>query len=918
MQDPRTPIDRLRDDVRLLGSVLGDVLREQGGPELLDLVERIRRQAIALRTAYSEEDDRALQHTIATLDPSAAFDVVKAFTTYFHLINLAEQNHRIRRLWDLEAARHPAPRPGSLPDACARLREEGLSREELRHFLCRMDLRPVFTSHPTEVRRRTVLEHLHRLADLIASVTSPGLPPSHRRRAQEDLYRSVTALWHTDEVRALGPSPLDEVRNGLYFLQETVYEVVPSLYREARDALGGEGGLEELAFLRFGSWMGGDRDGNPSVDAATTADTLRVHRQVILDRYLHELRALERELSMSTRRVGVSRALLDSLRTDLARFPEMAEVARWYPHEPYRQKLHIMGRRIASSRDATGAPAGYRSPQELLDDLRVIRDSLEHYSGSRLACGRVDDLMARVRTFGFHLASLDLRQDSRVHERVVHAVLRQAGVAQEYLGLSEPDRVALLSHLLDHPPVLRDTPPLDTPEERDAWEVLHALPRWQTRWGEDACHTYITSLTSDASDVLEVLVLARAAGLCVLEPSGRVRSRLDIVPLFERIPELRRAGEVLDTLLRLPWYRRHLEARGNLQEVMLGYSDSNKDGGYLAASWELYRAQTVLPAVFRRHGCELRLFHVRGGPVGRGGGPAAHAILSAPRCALGGRLKLTEQGEVIFARYANPAIAHRHLEQLAHALLVGGLSPSTAPDEGRLPQWEAALEEMADTAYRAYREFVYETPGFLQYFREATPIEEIAQLTIGSRPAHRGARQTIEDLRAIPWVFSWTQTRTNLPGWYGLGTALSTFAARSPAHVRFLREMYEGWPFFRSTMENAQISLGTADMRIARIYARAVTDPGIREGIFRLIEDEYARSVSMVLQVTGQKRLLDTMPTLQRLIALRNPYVDPMHYIQARLLRELREARDPEVRDRWRWVVLHSINGIAAGIQTTG
>ncbi|MCS7172815.1 MAG: phosphoenolpyruvate carboxylase [Armatimonadetes bacterium] len=923
MVQERTPIDRLRDDVRLLGTILGQVLTEQGGSSLFDLVEGIRRLAIELRTAYSEEKERLLRATVESLDPGSALQVVRAFTVYFHLINLAEQNHRLRRLREQEQEISPAPRRESVGAAVAELTSRGIPRERIREAFASLELRPVFTAHPTEVRRRAVLRHLQHIAECIAQLEETRLSPTDRGRVLEALRAETTVLWQTDEVRTLRPHPLEEVQTGLYYFAHSVYRAVPILYRDLAEALEAHGipGPPPWPVLHFGSWMGGDRDGNPHVDAQTTARTLELHRSLILHCYREEAEALRDELTPSTRRVGISEALRASLEADLKRFPELAEVQRRYPDEPYRQKMGCVAERLHRTYEDPRSPLAYRDPEELLEDLRCVQHSLEAHGGGRIARGRLADFLARVQTFGFHLAKLDLRQESGVHGRLVAQILRQAGVVEDYEGLPEGEKVALLVQLLSGPLLAPGHLVIATEPERSTWEVFQRLGDWQDRYGPEACDAYIISLTAGPSDVLEVLFLAREAGLVGYDPEGRATSRLDIVPLFERIAELRACGQILETLLQFPCYRAQVRARGDLQEIMLGYSDSNKDGGYLAAEWALYRAQRVLPGVCRRYGCEVRLFHGRGGAIGRGGGPAERAILAMPPEALNGRLKLTEQGEVLFARYANPLIARRHLEQLLHALLRAHLLGSGTRDPERLERWEAVMEELAEVALHAYRSLVYETPGFARYFFEATPIEEIGRLHTASRPPSRRDARRIEDLRAIPWVFSWTQTRTNLPGWYGLGSALAGFADRSPAHLAELQEMYRGWPFFRSVLDNAQISLGTADLRIARLYAENVTDRRLGEEIFHRIRAEYERSVEAVLRITGQRRLLDNAPTLQRLVALRNPYVDPMHYIQAHLLRSLRQALesgDIERAEQWRWIVLHAINGIAAGIQTTG
>lgn len=909
----RIPIERLREDVRLLGSLLGQVLQEQGGPELLACVEQIRRRAIACRTDPSPEAHRTLRSLVDALDLPRAREVVRAFTLYFHLINLAEEHHRLRTLRDREIRGQPAPRPESVAAAVAGLRLAGVSAGRLAGLLERLELRPVFTAHPTEARRASVLVHLRAVAHLVAALDSPHVTPEERRRLVDGLLARITTLWQTDEVRARRPSPLDEVLGGLYYLEHSAWKVAPVLYRdlqEAAEASSPEARAAVRPFLRFGSWMGGDRDGHPLVTTEVTERTLELQRDRVLRLYRDEVEALARELSLSTRRVGVSRELLASVESDLAELAELrADPDLPPPTEPYRRKLRAVAERLR--RTARRSPGGYPSPHRFLQDLELLRHSLESNQASRVARGRLQDLWARVHTFGFHFTSLDLRQESELHGRVVAQLLRRAGVTEDYLGLPEPDRTALLARLLEQEPV-----PL-RPEDPEAAEVVRlfqAVPSWQQRFGPEACETYIVSMTEGPSDVLEVLWLAAQVGLfrCA---AGEVVSRLHVVPLFERIHELRRCGEILDALFRIPAYRAHLAAWDDLQEVMLGYSDSNKDGGYLAANWALHRAQSVLPEVARRHGCRVRLFHGRGGAIGRGGGPTERAILAQPPEAVDGRLKLTEQGEVLAARYGNPLVARRHLEQLTSALLQASLAESHPPDPARRERWEAILEDLAERSRRAYRALVYEDPDFPAYFAQATPILEITRLNMASRPAARTGTMRVEDLRAIPWVFSWTQTRTNLPGWYGLGSALDGFVRDQPEGMLELRAMYAGWPFFRSVVDNAQISLGTADLSVARLYAELVEDDGVRERVYGRIREEYERAVRWVLEVTGQRELLDNSPVLQRSVRLRNPYVDPLHHVQVRLLRERRRAPDdPAV---WEAVGL-TVNGIAAGVQTTG
>jgi phosphoenolpyruvate carboxylase len=906
----RVPIEHLREDVRLLGSLLGQVLQEQGGPQLLDLVERVRRLAISRRTDPSPEKEAELRRTLEGLDLRDCYRVVRAFTLYFHLINLAEEHHRLRTLRDREVRGQPAPRPESVAAAVATLRQEGVSGARLASLLERLEVQPVFTAHPTEARRASVLVHLREVADLLAALNTPLATPEERRRAVHGLLARITVLWQTDEVRSRRPSPLDEVLGGLYYLERSAWRVAPVLFRDLQEAV--EEAFPEAKeavrpFLRFGSWMGGDRDGHPLVTTEVTQRTLELQRERVLRLYGEEVAALARELSVSTRRAGVAEELQASAEADLQELglgPDLPS-----PTEPYRRKLHAVAERLR--RTADRSPGGYASPQDFLRDLELVRRSLEANQAGRVARGRLQDLAVRVRTFGFHFASLDLRQESGVHGRVVAQLLRRAGLVEDYLALPEPERAALLARLLEGPSV-----PLD-PEDPEAAEVVRlfqALPGWQERFGQEACQTYIVSLTEGPSDVLEVLWLAAQVGL-FRYGAGEVTSRLHVVPLFERIEELRRCGEIVDTLLRTPLYRAHLAAWGDLQEVMLGYSDSNKDGGYLAANWALQRAHRVLPEVARRHGCQVRLFHGRGGAIGRGGGPTERAILAQPPEALDGRLKLTEQGEVLAARYSNPQVARRHLEQLTSALLRASLISSHHPEPARRERWEAIMEELAERSRAAYRALVYEDPDFPTYFAQATPIAEITRLNVASRPPARGRPDRVEDLRAIPWVFSWTQTRTNLPGWYGLGSALDDFACADPGAMAELRAMYAGWPFFRSVVDNAQISLGTADLEIARLYAELVEDRAVRERIYGRIREEFDLTVRRVLEVTGQRELLENSPVLQRSVRLRNPYVDPMNYLQVQLLRERRaRPEDPEVAE----LLHHTVNGVAAGLQTTG
>lgn len=926
MEAVRTPIDQLREEVRLLGSVLGDVLREQGGEQLFATVERIRKAAIAVRTEYSAAGRAELARLVEELDLGTAAGVVRAFGTFFHLINTAEEHHRLRTLRAREIAAYPAPRHESIAAAVQTLASEGVPADEVRRLLARLAVQPVLTAHPTEARRRTVLEHLRRVGMLVARMDRPDRAPSERARQLEELRAEVTLLWQTSEMRLSAPSVLDEVRNGLYYFDESLYGVLPSIFRDLEEALAtyypGER-FEVPSFIRFGSWMGGDRDGNPAVTPAVSEETLRLHRELILQKYEAEATMLARRLSISRRLVEVDPEVERAVAADLAILGSEFNLGlKGNPDEPYRQALAVVSEKLRRTRlagpGAPPAPDRYANPGELLDDLARIDRSLRGHRGERIADGLLADFRRRVEVFGFHLAELEFRQHAQRHTAALAEILARAGVCADYAALDEGERVALLAREIANPRPLIPAELQYTPETADVVEVFRTLRRLQRAHGEAACRTYIISMTRAVSDVLAVVLLAKEAGLVAVEGGRVVASSLDVVPLYEEIEELRRCGMVTDCLLAQPCYRALLAARGDLQQIMIGYSDSNKDGGFLAANWELYRAQRALAEVCRAHGVALKLFHGRGGAIGRGGGPTNRAILAQPAGTVDGRLKLTEQGEVIFARYANPAIAHRHLEQVTGALLLASLSPSArAAREAVAPSWEARMDRLAERSRQTYRQLVYETPGFLEYFLQATPIQEVGRLKIGSRPASRTSSPGVRDLRAIPWVFSWTQTRCNLPGWYGLGSALDEDLRRDPGAQAELRAMYEGWPFFRSTIDNAQISLGTADMRIAELYASLVEDRVAAECIFTAIAREYERCERAILAVTGRERLLDHAPVLRRSIALRNPYVDPMNHVQVALLRRLARASAEEA-ERLRAVLQATINGIAAGVQTTG
>lgn len=911
----RVPIEQLRDDVRFLGQLLGEVLVEQSGPDLLALVERVRADAIAARDRGAPVDAHLVDE-IDVLPDEQMSELVRSFTLYFYLVNAAEEHHRLRSLRQRTMAVPTEPRPESIAAAVRALRAHGITANSMRDFLERLSIRPVLTAHPSEARRRTVLQHLQRIGRLISELDRIG----DRDGVVAALLEEVTLLWQTDEVRMTRPTPRDEVQNGLFFFDQTLFDVVPWIYRDLARALSATYPGETWtvpAFLRFSTWIGGDRDGNPLVTDAVTLEALAMHRALALRRYRSDVAALRRALSSSVRRVGVAADLLDAIASSAEELGEAGQaILGENQAEPYRQMLALIDERLRRVQE--GLAGGYADADGFLADLDRIARSLTEHRGFRIADGALQDLRWRVQAFGFHLAELEIREHSARHAEALAEIFAATQVCPDYLSLSDAERARLLAVEIVNPRPLIPAELSFQPSTTRIVELFRTIRAAQRRFGRAACQHYIISMTHGVSDVLAVVLLAKEAGLIDVREAYPARSSLQIVPLFEGIDDLRAAARILRELFAVPAYRRALAASGDVQEIMLGYSDTNKDGGFLAANVRLYEAQDPLADVCAEHGVQIELFHGRGGAIGRGGGPMGRAIAALSPRALNARLKFTEQGEVVFTRYGNPGIAHRHLEQIVHATLLAGLEPRRGVPSGKSARlWRATLDDLAERSLQAYHRLVHRTPGFERYFREATPFPEIAEHTIASRPVSRSAAQSLEDVRAIPWGFSWTQCRVNLPGWYGLGSAVEEYLAERPDGASLLQEMYRGWPVFRSIIDNSQISLATADLAIARLYRDSVTDPVLAARIFGMIADEYARSTRAVLTMTGQRELLERSPTLLQSIRLRNPYVDPLHVVQAALLRTLRRGglygdRRPVN------LVLQTINGIAAGVQTTG
>ena len=907
----------LRYDIRLLGRILGETLRVQEGEEVFDLVEHIRRSGVQFHRDADEGARQELQSTMSRLPTGRAIRIIRAFAQFSHLANLAEDQHHIRRTRAYAMAKAP-PRPGTMAYALGRARAAGISRQQLEAFFADALCSPVLTAHPTEIRRKSTIDREMDIARLLDERDRVHFTPEELSANRRALRRAVLTLWQTSVLRGTRLRVIDEVANGLAYYDHTFLRALPTFYADLEDQLAalepGWDSAQVPSFLRMGSWIGGDRDGNPYVTAEVTRRALAMQSERAFRFYLEELHVLGSELSLDGRIVAVSEALRKLAEASPDHAPERQD-------EPYRRAVIGIYGRLAATAWTVGrveppqAPVAemppYGSPGELKADLDVVDASLTQNGSLSLARGRLRSLRRAVDVFGFHLASLDLRQNADVHERVVAELVASAGLGVDYLLLDEEARVGLLSRELGNMRPL-SSPHLAYGEETSAELAMLAVAAdAHRRYGRLAMPHYVISKADSVSDVLEVAVLLKEAGL-VRPREGRLE--VDIAPLFETIADLQHCGPIMEKLLSLPAYRRLLASRGERQEVMLGYSDSNKDGGYLTSTWELYKAELTLIGIFRRHGVALRLFHGRGGSVGRGGGPSYEAILAQPPGAVQGQIRVTEQGEVIAGKYSNADVGRRNLETLAAATLEEALLDADQPEPPAA--FREIMEELSQGAFLAYRALVYETPGFDRYFRESTVLDEIATLNIGSRPASRSKRQGIEDLRAIPWVFSWAQCRLMLPGWYGFGSAVKAWLEKRPADgLATLHAMHAEWPFFRTTLSNMDMVLAKSDIAIASRYAELVTDKGLRESIFGRLRQEWQASIDAVLAITGQQTLLERNPLLARSIRNRFPYIDPLNHVQIELLRRHRSGdADPGVVQG-----IHlSINGIAAGLRNSG
>ena len=967
----------LRARVKLFGNLLGNVLHAHAGEQVFFAVETLRTGHIGLQRHDSARKRRELAEFISTLDPDTLTHVVRAFSTYFSLVNIAEEayQHRQRRL---QVRAGGALWTGSFDATLHELHDQGVTPQQLQDVLDRLAYIPVITAHPTESKRRTIMEALRRIFVTSERLDDPRVGPSEREEIIELLKNQIQVLWKTDEVRVNQPTVSDEIKNGLYYFQESLFKAVPTMYRYLEKAIkktyaatedGNEGAsIHVPSFLRFGSWIGGDRDGNPNVTPETTVLALRLQARAILLEYIGRVIHLSRGLTHSVLLCQPSPEFLDSLKRDEQFAPaNLHDTPLRFINEPYRRKLYVIRHRLEcnlipvkarlDNKEIKPLMSGYNSEQELLDDLYVTRDSLISHGDEAIAHGDLKDLIRLVETFGFFLCHLDLRQESSRHTRACSELFARQSIPIDYESLSEKERMQVLAEALNQaafqpgdsdaaPGVTADARRAGCPsavgagksasegfrencltaETRQTLEVFSVMAKMRHEISAQAFGCYVISMTHAASHVMEVMWLAHQCGLAGYKNSGWFCD-IRISPLFETINDLAHIEQVLTELLDNPAYAQLLKVSGNYQEVMLGYSDSCKDGGILASSWYLYEAQKKIIAITTERNIECRLFHGRGGTAGRGGGPKHESILAQPSSTVFGQIKFTEQGEMLSYRYSNTETAVYELSMGVTGLLKASRHMITRParEDGDDSSYEEGnnseiMAQLAHTGEGAYRQLTDRTPGFLDYFYEATPVREIGLLNIGSRPSHRNkADRSKSSVRAIAWVFGWGQSRHTLPAWFGLGTALATWRAGNPKRLTQLRALYRNWPFFRAMLSNTQMALSKADMSIAHEYAGLCNDAETCERVYATIRDEYEKTVQQILDIAELDSLLEENPTLALSLKRRSPYLNPLNHIQTTLLKRYRDLElDEHERAIWLDPLLRSINAIAAGMRNTG
>ncbi len=898
----------ISETIHLLGDLLGETISELESPALFEIEEKIRAEAKARRAGESGAEAR-LRKAIAAFDADQARGIAAAFATYFDLVNLAEENQRMDILRQQEAELDPAPVQDSIAEAIATLKTRGVTPEQMSNLLENLSIELVLTAHPTEARRRTVLTRIQSISTLLSQLSQENSLPREQAELTASLRAEISALWLTDRARTAKLAVTDEVRTGLYFVETVFWNAIPKLYTDLDHALAQHyPGLNiNRPWFSLGSWMGGDRDGNPNVTREVTAETLRLHRGLAIETHRRAIQEVGRSLSLSSSRLPTPDLLKEWIESRRPLPEHVAYIEERYAAEPYRLVMSLLATELAeASTEDMKSNLLRQHPRPARITLDHLKQPLQIIAGAippRIAQDRLQILRHQIEIFGLHAARLDIREDSGRLNAALGEILRALGLAPHFETLPAPERLDLLTRLLTSPLPELATRPGVTTETSETWAVFQLIHHVRAVYGPELLGPVIISMTHSAADVLTVLLLARWTGNS---------DSLHICPLFESVDDLHDAAQTLETLFTNPVYRQHLLTCRAEQMIMIGYSDSNKDGGYLMANWSLYQGQEAITQTAQRHQLKLTIFHGRGGTVARGGGPANRAIRAQPAGSIHGRFRVTEQGEVIASRYANPTLAHRHLEQIANAVLLASAPQNSAP----IPtEWRTALNRMAASAHHTYRELVYETPGFLDFWQAATPIDEIKRLQIGSRPASRASTAEVSKIRAIPWVFSWMQSRFNLPGWYGLGSGLASIP-----DTGLLREMYTGWPFFQTLLNNSEISLLKADMDIAALYADLLPNQTLSAQLFATIRLEYDQTRQHILTISGHRDLLEAEPYTQNAVRLRNPYIDPLNFIQVEMLRRLRALPDPNspAAEALREGIVMTINGIAAGLKNTG
>jgi phosphoenolpyruvate carboxylase len=922
----------LRARVKLLGHLLGDVILNLAGAEVYDAVEKLRTGYIGLRKEDNPRKRAQLMRLIESLDVDTLTQVIRAFSIYFSLVNIAEEDFQHQQ-------RYRAIRAGkklwvgSFDTTLQKLKQQNLSAGQIQNMLDQLAYIPVFTAHPTESKRRSMMNALRRIFLVNDKLNDPRLGKHQRQEIIDELQTEIQILWRSNEVREYKPQVMDEIKHGLYFFRTSLFGAVPQTYRNLERKLAKhypQSRIHVPSFLSFGSWIGGDRDGNPFVKPETTAMALRLQCQVILEEYIERIHELTRQLTHAADMCEPDKAFQDSLFADeTLRFEVFADSPSAYSQAPYRRKLSFMNFRLQqnlaiirariNNKIPEGCNQAYPSEKEFLQDLVLIRNSLISHGDHNIADGALKDLIRLVETFGFYLLKLDLRQESGRHTQAVADIIKQIKKSPDYMALDEAGRMQLLTEYFNDPPRFA----LDKKElsetSRETLEVFELMAQMHQEISTNAFGHYVISMTHAASHVMEVMWLASLAGLSGIDHTGEWACNIRISPLFETIEDLEHIEVVLQALLENPVYNALLKASGNMQEVMLGYSDSCKDGGIMASSWNLYDAQQKVITLARKYKIECRLFHGRGGTVGRGGGPTHDAILSQPEGTVHGQIKFTEQGEVLSYKYSNEETAVYELTMGVTGLMLASRSLVTKKPASANKQYIHAMRELTRIGEYTYRELTDHTPGFLDYFYEATPVVEIGQLNFGSRPSHRKKTDRSKtSVRAIPWVFGWAQSRTTLPAWYGIGSALDQFIAKNDGNLKLLQRMHKNWPFFRSMLNNTQMALTKADMATAREYAELCEDKANGMRIFNQIREEYERTLQHILAISGSRMLLQDTPSLALSIARRDPYLDPLSHIQILLLKRYRAERDRDDHNKWLNPLLRTINAVAQGMRNTG